>query len=322
MEITVTGANALTCPVLNIWNWVISLYLFLLAAAAGLLVMTGLSVLLGKDLKPEQRRDILAAAAFVPLLILLGGMTIWLELGVRQNSHWLLFSFSFTSTMFWGVWGLLLTFIESIFFSLSLMSDDPMGRLKFEILKESSLRLASCRRPLALIGCTLGILTGAYTGLSLNSLAARPLWNSAIAPLLFLASSMATGAALFVILSGKKRHQLFYTKALSCLLTAEIITLMLFFHGLLNSYPPKRQAALAFFSFEQSYILLILFFVLGGICIPLALILSLLRLDEGGSERISRVTFLRMKLSASLVIAGGVFLKLGWVYLGQLVRLS
>lgn len=322
MEITVTGANALTCPVLNIWNWVVSLYLFLIAAAAGLLVMTGLSVLLGRDSNPEQRRDILAAAGCVPLLILLGGMTIWLELGVRQNSHWLLFSFSFSSTMFWGVWGLLLTFIESIFFSISLMSEAPMGRLKFEILKKLFLRLASCRRPLAVIGCILGILAGAYAGLSLSSLVARPLWNSAMAPLLFLASSMATGAALFVILSGKKGLQLFYTKALSCLLTAEIITLMLFFHGLLNSYPVKRQAVLELLSSEQTYILLILFFVLVGICIPLALILNLLRLDEEGGERISRAAFLRMKLSACLVLAGGVFLKLGWVYLGQLVKLS
>ncbi len=322
MEITVTGANALTCPVLNIWNWVVSLNLFLIAAAAGLLVMTGLSVLLERDSKPEQRRDILAAAGFVPLLILLGGMTIWLELGVRQNSHWLLFSFSFSSTMFWGVWGLLLTFIESILFSLSLVGDAPIGRLKFEILKKSSLRLASCRRPLALIGCILGILAGAYTGLSLSSLPARPLWNSTMAPLLFLASSMATGAALFVILSSKKRCQLFYTKALTCLLTAEIIIVMLFFHGVLTSYPPKRQAVFELLSSEQTYIVLILFFVLGGICIPLALILNLLRLDEEGSERISRAAFLRMKLSASLVIAGGVFLKLGWVYLGQLVRLS
>ena len=97
---------------------------------------------------------------------------------------------------------------------------------------------------------------------------------------------------------------------------------MLFFHGVLTSYPPKRRAVFELLSSEQTYIVLILFFVLGGICIPLALILNLLRLDEEGSERISRAAFLRMKLSASLVIAGGVFLKLGWVYLGQLVRLS
>ncbi|MHC1729183.1 MAG: NrfD/PsrC family molybdoenzyme membrane anchor subunit [Syntrophobacteraceae bacterium] len=317
MELTVTGPNALTYPVLNIWNWVVSLYLFLVAAAAGLLVMSGLAVLQRRDSTPGQRKDVLAATLFAPLLLFSGMLTIWLELGVKQNSHWLFLSFSFSSLMFWGGWLLILTFIAGILLGLSLMTDDLRERLKLGFLKKLSLRLMSHTRPLALIGCVLGILTGIYTGVSLSLFAARPLWNSTVAPLLFLFSSMATGAALFVILSRKKAMQLFFTKNLIGLIGAEIVTIFLFFLGQLTSSPAKLL-----FSFDKDWFLFIITSVLIGICVPLALVLTLLREKEECSEEISGTVVVRMKLSACLVLTGGLIIRLGWVYLGQLIKLS
>ena len=322
MEITVTGANAMTYPVLNIWNWVVSVYLFLVATAAGLLVMSTLAVFRGRDLPPGHRQDILAAAGLVPLLLLLGILTIWLELNVRQNFYWLFLSLSFSSPMFWGAWGLSLTFITSILYGLSLMTDDARTWLKFNFLKVLSLGLASHTRLLARMCCFLGICIGLYTGLSLSVFVARPLWNSAVAPLIFLASSMTTGAALFVILSCKKPIQLFFTKALIWLIGAEIITIFLFFVGQLTSSPAKRQAVLPLISINQDYFIVMVSFILIGICIPLALVLNLLRVNEDNSEGLSRRSLLRMKLSAYLVLAGGFIIRLGWVYLGQLAKLS
>jgi formate-dependent nitrite reductase membrane component NrfD len=322
LEITITGANVLTSPVLYIWNWGVSVYLFLVATAAGLLVMSTLAVFRGRTPSPGQRKDILTAACFVPVLLFLGMLTIWLELEAKQNSFWLFLSFSYTSPMFWGGWGLILTFIISMLYGLSLMTDDAGAKLKFNFLKVVSLRLASHTSTLAGMCCFLGILMGLYTGVPLSLFVARPLWNSAVAPIVFLVSSMTTGAALFVILSCKKPTQLFFTKALIWLIGAEVVTIFLFFVGQLMSSPAKREAVLPFFSLNQDYFPVVVSFILIGICIPLVLVLNLLRVNEAHSEGLSRTALLRMKLGACLILAGGFILRFGWVYLGQLSRLS
>ncbi|MFZ2446830.1 MAG: NrfD/PsrC family molybdoenzyme membrane anchor subunit [Syntrophobacteraceae bacterium] len=322
MELTITGANALTHPALNIWNWMVSLYLFLVASAAGLLVMSAVTVLPRQNVDLEQKKDTLGAAMVVPVLLVLGMLTIWLELEGRQNSHWFFLSVAFSSPMFWGGWGLNLALPASILYALSLMADEHRERLKFDFLKALSRGLTSHTRTLAGICCGLGIFLGLYTGVSLSVFAARPLWNSAVAPLLFLVSALTTGAALVIILSRKKSVRLLFSKALVWLIGAEIITIFLFFLGQLTSSTAKRRAVLPFFSFTQDYFLFEISFALTGILLPLALVLKFLRVKEDRLEQLSRMALLRMKLSACLVLAGSMIMRLGWVYLGQLSKLS
>ncbi len=316
MEITVTGANALTYPVLNIWNWAVAVYLFLVGTAAGLLVMITVAFLRNRNASTGQRNDIQKAAGFAPLLLLLGVLTILLELEGRRNFYWLFLSFSPSSVMFWGGWGLWLTFISAIFFALSLMTEDVRERYKFNRLKGLSLRLSALSRILAGICCILGILIGLYTGVSLL-FPVRPLWDSTAAPLLFLLSSMTTGAALFLILSRDKPTRLFFARALAWMIGAEIAAIPLYYVGQLTSSPAKREAMLPFLSFTNYFMIS---FVLVGICVPLALVLSFLQVNEKRGE-ISGASIPRMRLGAYLVLAGGLVLRIGWVYLGQMARL-
>lgn len=322
MELTVTGANSLTYPSLNIWNWMLSGYLFLIAAAAGLLVMSAVGVFRRQYLIPQHRQDMLRAAMAAPLLLILGLLMIWLTLQSKRNSLWLFLSFSYSSPLFWGGWGLSLTLPVSILHALSMVTGDCRDRLRFDFLKALSRRLAPHTRPLAGISCCLGVFLGLYTGVALSVFVARPLWNSALAPLLFLVSALTTGAALVIILNRKIPARIYFTKALVWLLWAEIITIFLFFFGQLTSSSARRQAVMPFFSFTPNYFLFETAFALIGILLPLGLVLKFLRVNEDGPEQISPGSVLRMKLSAYLVLAGGVILRLGWVYLGQLGRLS
>ncbi len=322
VELTVIGANALTYPALHIWNWTVSMYLFLVAAAAGLLVMSTVAIFWQQDLDPEHRKDTLGAAMVVPMLLVLGILIIWLSLEGKQNAQWLFISFSFSSPMFWGGWGLILALPASILYALSLVTDDRSKLLQFDSLKALSLRLTSHTRALAGICCGLGIFLGLYTGLSLSIFVARPLWNSPVAPLLFLVSALTTGASLIVILSGKKLVQLFFTKALVWLICTEILTIFLFFLGQFTSSSAKRHAVLPFFSFDRDYFLFEVSFAVIGIFLPLALVSKFLRVDESGLGKSPGTSLLRMKLSAYLVLAAGIIMRLGWIYLGQLVKLS
>ena len=212
MEVTVTGANALTYPVLNIWNWVVSLYLFLMGAAAGLMVMSTLAFLRRRNPPPGQWKDILTAAGLSPILLLLGMSVMFLELEAGSNSYWLFFSFSFSSQMFRGTWGMSFAFLFSVLYFLSLATDDIRNRIPFHPLKVLSLGLAAHTRTLARICCTLGIFTALYSGTALSGFVARPFWNVTTAPLLLLVSSLATGAAIFILLSREKPMRLFFTK--------------------------------------------------------------------------------------------------------------
>ncbi|MEM5785729.1 MAG: NrfD/PsrC family molybdoenzyme membrane anchor subunit [Syntrophobacteraceae bacterium] len=322
MEITITGANELTYPTLHIWNWMVSLYLFLGGITAGLLMMSSIANLKGNDADPQATLDSRKAAMIAPFVLMAGMFFIWLDLERKLNSFWFFFSFSISSPMSWGGWGLGLILPISMLYALSVVPEENRHWLRFGFLRDLSRKLSPHMRTLAKICFALGIFLGIYTGVLLSVFVARPLWNSSLLPLLFLTSALSTGAALIIIIARKKEAQIFFTKADIWLLSAEIIIIALFFLGHLTSTGPQRESVMPFFSYNSEYFLFGLSFVFIAVVFPLALVLKLLELKEEHHEQLSGAALFRMKLSAYMVLAGGFMIRLAWVYAGQLSKLT
>ena len=107
MEITTTGLNAITSPHLHVWDWRVSLYLFLGGLSAGLAIMTSiLHVRKGGNLA-EGERAAITAPLYVPAILSVGMIFIFLDLERKLNVFWFYLTVQPLSPMSWGSWGLL-----------------------------------------------------------------------------------------------------------------------------------------------------------------------------------------------------------------------
>ena len=321
METTITGSNAITYPSLHIWDWRVSLYLFLGGLAAGLLIMSAVATLKAGQAHPEDRIDAIRAALLAPFVLMFGMLFIWLDLERHLNTYWFFLSFRPTAPMSWGGWGLGLGVPVSLVYALSNVPQEYRQWLKFDFLKKLADRLHPYLKQLAGIAFALGLFIGIYTGVLLSVFVARPFWNSPLLPLCFLTSALSSGAALIILIAQRSSTRLFFTKVNIWLITAEIVILALDFLGHFTGTAPHRESVMPFFAFTSEYFLFGVALLLIALLFPLALVLMWLSLKEGPEGELAAARF-RMKLSAAMVLAGGFIIRLAWVYAGQLIKLS
>lgn len=309
MEITVTGVNAITTPHLHAWDWRVALYLFLGGVAGGLAVMSSILRLKKNGAQTEPDPACFLGPLIVPVVLLLGIFFVFLDLDRKLNVFWLYLTFKPLSPMSWGSWALLAFLPVSVLNALSVLQSEHMGLLRFEPLQRLARALQQYTRPLAMLNFAVGIFVGVYTGVLLSAFVARPLWNSAILPLLFLASALTAGAACMIIIARQKQVKLFFTRLNVWILVAELVIMPLFTIGQLTSH---AHAEMPPFSFTFEYILY-------GLAILLSL--TLLKEREGTGNELTVAASRRMMLCACLVLLGGVILRFTFVYEGQLSRL-
>ncbi len=319
MEITITGANAMAFPHIHIWDWRVSLYLFLGGLSAGLAVMVAV-MHIGRGKREGLDAVSWIAPLLVPLILAIGMFFIFLDLERKLYVFWFYLTVQPLSPMSWGSWGLLGFFPLSILFALAVLPQQHYGYLRLPQLQRFAARLRPFTEYLALANLGMGILIGIYTGVLLSSFIARPFWNSAILPLLFLISALSSGAALMIILARQKQIKLLFTKIEILLIAAEMIVLPLFFYGQYTSSGAHRASILPFFAFTHEYLWYSVAILLIGVIFPFALVLKLLevRIDHG--EELSAKVVGRMHLSAALVLAGALIIRLAFVYAGQLSK--
>jgi protein NrfD len=322
MEITITGANAITYPTLHIWDWMVSVYLFCGGLAAGLLIMSAIANLKAGPANPEDRVDAVRAALLAPFVLMFGMFFIWLDLERHFNTYWFFLSFRPAAPMSWGGWGLGLGIPVSLAYALSNVSPEYRQWLKFDFLQGIAARLNPYLKPLAKIVFALGIFIGIYTGVLLSVLVARPFWNSPLLPICFLTSALSAGAALITLIATRSATQLFFTKLNIWLITAEVIILVLEFLGEFTSTASHRESVGPFFAFTHEYFVFGVAFLLIVLLFLLALVLMLLSIKAGPERELSVAARFKMKLGAVMVLAAGFIIRLAWVYAGQLIKLS
>jgi formate-dependent nitrite reductase membrane component NrfD len=223
--------------------------------------------------------------------------------------------------MSWGSWGLLVFFPICLLFAYGTMPEQRREwfyRLPF--MDDLAAWIKPRMQQIALANAAMGVFIGIYTGVLLSSFVARPLWNSAILPMLFLCSALSAGAALMIILAKNQCVKLFFTKIDIGLILAEMIIIPIFFYSQYTSSEAHRLSILPFFSLSSEYLWYTASLLFIGVVFPLALVMKLAEIKEC-HESFSKSDILKMNLSALLVLAGGLVIRLTFVYAGQLSKL-
>ena len=198
LEVVHGRSNHLIDP-MHIWGWEIPVYLFLGGLAAGLLVLgAALEARRGGETLPVAVRR----APFAALALLSAGM-VALLLDLEYPTHVLRFYLAFVpaSPMSWGSWILILVVPVGLWLGFGLLTRDErisLGGSKFvpaALVRAATRSFDRYRRAVLTLAVIAGISLGAYTGLLLGTLGARPLWNSGILAPLFLVSGVSTAAA-------------------------------------------------------------------------------------------------------------------------------
>ncbi len=307
-ETTSTRVNALIDPSMHIWHYEVPVYLFLGGLVAGLMVIAGLWTLRDPDRPRSRALQLLPWAA--PVLISVGMLFLWLDLENPFNAFRFYFTFELTSPMSWGSWILLGVYPASILLAWVSTPTDLRDRWLARLERVPGLgRLdawVSAHVPLlATLNILLGAALGIYTGVLLGTMAARPLWNSAILGPLFLVSGLSTGAAFMMLYRLERREKELLSRVDMGLISVELLLLALWMIGLAAGGAASRAG---------------LHTIMGGpytaafwtLVVALGLLTPLV--GEWIEHRHSAVP---ARLTAVLVLVGGLALRWIIVYAGQ-----
>lgn len=307
-EFTTTRQNPLIDPAMHIWHAEIPLYLFLGGLVAGLMVISGLWLLRRPEGPRSRALALLPWAA--PVLLSLGMLFLWLDLENRLNAFRFYLAFELGSPMSWGSWILLAVYPVAIGLAWHTTPPDVRSWVGERLRHPAWLGrldgwLSARARGLALASVVLGAALGVYTGVLLGTLAARPLWNSAILGPLFLVSGLSTGAAfmLFYRLDADERRLLARTDL--WLIGVELFLLAIWITGLLSGGAASQAAVGTLLGgpYTAAFWTLV---VAVGLVTPLVAEWTELRRGE-----------IPGRFAAGLVLVGGLALRWVIVFAGQ-----
>jgi formate-dependent nitrite reductase membrane component NrfD len=205
LEFTTTRHNPFVDPNLHVWGWEIPVYLFFGGLVAGMMILGGLAMLRVARGDDAKRFFSLQAPLLGFVLINLGMGALFLDLMHKLYVWRVYLTFQVASPMSWGSWVLILVYGALMLSALVRLPDAwPWLTHKLPVLRRGSDALTA--RPgrvkaIAWANIVLGVGLGIYTGILLNTMVARPLWNSAILGPLFLVSGLSAGAAMLHLAS-------------------------------------------------------------------------------------------------------------------------
>lgn len=205
IELSTTRHNPFVDPQLHVWGWEIPVYLFFGGLVAGMMVLGGLA--LRRMARGDDPRSFFSLQA--PLLgfvlINLGMGALLLDLTHKLYVWRVFMTFQPASPMSWGSWVLLLVYAALLLSALVRLPEAwPWLGARVPLLRRASETLLArpgLQQAIAWANIALGTGLGIYTGILLNTMVARPLWNSAILGPLFLVSGLSTGAAMLHLAS-------------------------------------------------------------------------------------------------------------------------
>jgi formate-dependent nitrite reductase membrane component NrfD len=205
IEFTTTRHNPLVDPHLSVWGWEIPVYLFFGGLVAGMMILGGLAMLRAVRGDDSQRFFSLQAPLLGFVLINLGMGALFLDLAHKLYVWRVFLTFQVASPMSWGSWVLILVYGALLLSALVRLPEAwPWLAERVPAVRRASdalLARPAWVRAIAWANVVLGVGLGIYTGILLNTMVARPLWNSAILGPLFLFSGLSAGAAMLHLAS-------------------------------------------------------------------------------------------------------------------------
>lgn len=241
-ELFITRHNHLIDPFVHVWSWQIPVYLFLGGWVAGNMILTGYFMLGGRH---TRRSPLLSALPGLSLVLLsLGMLALFLDLEHKAYVWRLYTTFQWTSPMSWGSWILLLVYPALV---VTWLVRPPVI---LEDLSQTVERITTTLqgrrdivRTIGISSMVLGVALGVYTGVLLSSLVARPLWNTGILGVLFLASGVSAAAAFGHLVTHSPDERALTVRIDNVVLVSELGILALFLVAMLNGNAQQVDAA-------------------------------------------------------------------------------
>ncbi len=205
LETTITRANPLVDPALHVWSWEIPVYLFAGGVVAGMMILGGVAML--RVARGEDPRTFfsLHTPLLAFLLINLGMGALFLDLAHKLYVWRVYLTLQPSSPMSWGSWVLIVVYAVLLASALIRLPEawPWLGRRvpALQRISDSLVGSGGAMRALGWANVVLGVALGIYTGILLNTMVARPLWNTAILGPLFLISGLSAGAAAMHVAS-------------------------------------------------------------------------------------------------------------------------
>ena len=164
------------------YGYLVLIYFFLAGISGGSFLTAAFARIFGG----EKYAAISKLGAIIALIMVaLGGIFLWLDLGRIERVYLLFFKFHVTSPISWG--GII----------ISLYSLCTVAYLYFLLIAKDEARA----RLFAKAGIFFAIALMTYTGFLLSMAKARPLWHSAIMAPLFLVSGGISGLAMILLVA-------------------------------------------------------------------------------------------------------------------------
>ena len=268
-------------------------YFFMSGLGAGAFLTAAACRIFG-GLKYAKVEKISAIAA--PILLIPGLLCLMLDLGQPLRFFNLLLYFNPSSVASWGVW------LINVFMGLSVLYAflHIIGKAGTDKVK-----------PLVYLGSVVALAVGLYSGMLLYQMSGHELWHSALIPPIFLASAIASGLAVVLLLSGSAGPDVTRTlsKALAIAVGIDLVLALTELMTLLWSGGDKAEAANVILSGGYGVLFIGIYLIL-GLVIPLAV------LARQRPARAVQVT------AAVLVLAGTLAMRYVIVIGGQALPLS
>ncbi len=256
-------------PVLHLWHWEISLYLFLGGLAGGILFFAAYFFITGKE--KEMPAAVKWAPLIAPLALAIGLSSLLYDLH-HKLFFWQLFTtVRFTSPMSWGAWTLGIIFPLSLIWVGSYMKEMfPGWDWKFNFLERFEAFVIKYRLQMAWLMLFLSIILAVYTGILLSAFNARPLWNTSILGPLFLVSGFSTGLAAIMWISNDEKERKIVSRIDIFFILTELFLIVHLFMGFMAGTAVKLEAFHLFIGGDFT-IRFWIFVVLLGLVFPVTL---------------------------------------------------
>lgn len=260
------------------WHATYAIYFFVIGICAGLAFLSYGSWL-NEALRPVREKAAFASFA----LLAIGGLLLIVDLSQPLRFLYILnpLYLSFSSPLAWGALNIVAFGIASVLYLLALRKDDQRrGRL------------------LATIVAVLALGLPIYTGYDLTVHQSRPVWNTPVMPVLFVALAVASGNAVGSLLAGGNEAAQKVLRQYMLWSTAAVGVILISILGTTHYGGSAEELTFLILTTGTMGLIFIGIGVLAGTAAPVALLLAPL----GRQQSV-------LVLSAVLILAGGAALR-------------